>query len=146
MRAVAAVHDLVLALLTGGLAGAGLAVNLLFARAPSREIAGAIGNAIFTRLGPISLGLAAVLLLSPGFDYFRVTIDGLMAAYGDRPAFLAAAEEDPYSAETVRRLAEEAVGPADWIVYPSGGHGTALLASTPDLADRILTFLDERLQ
>jgi len=35
---------------------------VLFSRAPSREIAGQIGHAIFDRIGPASLALAAILL------------------------------------------------------------------------------------
>jgi hypothetical protein len=59
-----------------------------------------------------------------------------------RPIFLAAAEDDPYSAETVRDLAAAAAGTADLIVYPEGGHGTDMLFTAPDLADRILAFLN----
>jgi len=39
----------------------GLAVSVLFARAPSREIAGQIGNVIFSRLGPAVAILAVAL-------------------------------------------------------------------------------------
>jgi len=100
-----------------------------------------IGANLSLWLGAQESGLGAVLLLSPGFDYFRVQIEGLVEAYGERPLFLAAAEDDPYSAETVRGLAEAAAGPADLIVYPQGGHGTGMFDTTPDLADRILAFL-----
>lgn len=93
-------------------------------------------------LGAQESGLAAILLLSPGFEYFRVRIEGLVEAYGVRPIFLAAAEDDPYSAETVRDLAAAAAGTADLIVYPEGGHGTDMLFTAPDLADRILAFLN----
>ncbi|MBI3449322.1 MAG: DUF4149 domain-containing protein [Acidobacteria bacterium] len=62
MRLVAALHDLSLAFLTGGLAGVFVAVDMLFDRAPSREIAGQVGVAIFGRIGPSSLALAAILL------------------------------------------------------------------------------------
>jgi len=62
LRLASSIHDLALAFLTGGLAGVFLSVNLLFDRAPSREIAGQVGNAIFGRLGPAALTLALVLL------------------------------------------------------------------------------------
>jgi hypothetical protein len=57
----AAFHDLALALLTGGLAGVFLAVGILFEKAPSREIAGQVGNVIFGRLGPAALTLAVIV-------------------------------------------------------------------------------------
>ena len=64
MRLTAIVHDLSLALLVGGIAGVGLCANLLFARAPSREIAGQVGNAIFGRLGPGVLVLSVAVLIT----------------------------------------------------------------------------------
>jgi hypothetical protein len=62
MRFLEVLHGLALALLTGGIAGVGLAVGVLFQRAPSREIAGQVGNATFSRLGPAVLALAAIVL------------------------------------------------------------------------------------
>jgi hypothetical protein len=64
MRLAAILHDLSLALLVGGIAGVGFCVNLLFSRAPSREIAGQVGNAIFGRLGPGVLALSVTLLIT----------------------------------------------------------------------------------
>jgi hypothetical protein len=62
MRFVSAAHDLALALLVGGLAGVFVSVGTLFARAPTREIAGQVGNAIFGRLAPAAVLLAAIVL------------------------------------------------------------------------------------
>jgi uncharacterized protein DUF4149 len=61
MRAVRALHDLALALVAGGIAGVALCVSLLFARAPSREVAGQIGSAIFGHLGSPMLLLATIV-------------------------------------------------------------------------------------
>ena len=61
MRTIRAVHDVALALLAGGIAGVGMAVTVLFAKAPSREVAGQIGSATFARLGPVVLLLAMVV-------------------------------------------------------------------------------------
>jgi pimeloyl-ACP methyl ester carboxylesterase len=85
--------------------------------------------------------VAAIGLLSPGFDYFRVTIEGRIEAYGDRPSFLAASEEDAYSAETVRALAASAQGETELVVFAGAGHGTAMLDSEPDLTDRLIDFM-----
>ena len=62
MRIVRALHDLALAFLAGGIAGGAVCALVLFAKAPSREVAGAVGQAIFDRLGLIVLGLSAILL------------------------------------------------------------------------------------
>jgi hypothetical protein len=85
--------------------------------------------------------VAAIGLLSPGFDYFRVTIEGRIEEYGDRPSFLAASEEDAYSAETVRALAASALGEAELVVYSGAGHGTDMLEREPDLTTRLIGFL-----
>ena len=56
------IHGLALALLAGGIAGIVLAIDIVFDRAPSREIAGQIGNVIFGRLAPAVLGLSLLAL------------------------------------------------------------------------------------
>lgn len=61
MKAAAALHDLSLALIVGGIAGAGFAVSMLFDLAPSHEIAGQVANPTFGRLGPAVALLAVVL-------------------------------------------------------------------------------------
>lgn len=62
LRAAAVLHDLSYALLAGGIAGIGLAAGSIFGKAPTREIAGQIGNALFARLGPAVLFLALLAL------------------------------------------------------------------------------------
>jgi len=62
MKAVTIVHDLVVAMLAGGLATASVAAFILFDRAPSKEIAGQIGQTIFEIVGRGTFALALVLL------------------------------------------------------------------------------------
>ncbi len=62
LKAAAAIHDLALAIMAGGIAGVGLSIAITFARAPSREIAGQIGNVILGILGPALLGASLVVL------------------------------------------------------------------------------------
>lgn len=88
----------------------------------------------------------AIALLSPGLDYFRVTIEGLMGLYGDRPIMLVASEKDGYSAETVLTLAQEAEGPAKLVVYPGGAHGTQMFFTQSSLLDTLLEFLRSSLE
>ena len=84
----------------------------------------------------------AVALLSPGTDYFGV--DVLPAARSFAGALFAiAAEDDPVKSSPVsaRTLAKVHEGPEELVIHPTGGHGTALLESHPDLADAIAAFL-----
>jgi len=109
-------------------------------------VGASIGANLSMVLGAEDATIAAIGLLSPGFDYFRVQIDQeMMRRYGARPAFLAAAEGDGYSAETVRSLAEAALGKAELLLYPGSAHGTDLLEEHPDFGDKLLKFLMESL-
>lgn len=62
LKAAAVVHVLALALMAGGIAGIGLAAGVIFGRAPTREVAGQIGNTLFARLGPAVLVLSLVAM------------------------------------------------------------------------------------
>lgn len=114
---------------------------------PSRiaVLGASIGANLSLWLGAQQPDIAALLLLSPGFEYFRLPITGLIEAYGDRPIFLAASDHDSYSADTVRALAQSATGPVELVVYPAAGHGTDMLVAEPELTEEILGFLQEHL-
>jgi pimeloyl-ACP methyl ester carboxylesterase len=104
-------------------------------------VGASIGANLALVLGAQDPSVDAIALLSPGFDYFRVVIQGLIEEYGERPSFLAASDEDAYSAETVRALAGSAPGEAELVLYQGAGHGTAMLQSEPELTDRLIAFL-----
>lgn len=103
-------------------------------------VGASIGANLALLLGALDPQVAAIALLSPGFDYFRVRTEGQMTRFGNRPAFLTASEDDGYSAETVSALASQAMGPVELIVYAGGAHGTDLLTADTDLSDRLLAF------
>lgn len=111
-----------------GVAGASIGANLSLVQAAGRPEA-----------------VAAVALLSPGLDYFRVKIDGLAPQVGDVPLFLAAAEDDGYSAQTVRILAEEAGAGVVLEIYEGSAHGTDLFSAHPESAVGLFTFLGDSL-
>jgi len=80
----------------------------------------------------------AAALLSPGSDYFGV--DALPAAKQfSGTLFVIAAEDDPVTVSpgSARAIAAAHEGPEELLVYPSGGHGVALLTAHPELASRI---------
>lgn len=64
MRWLQPLHDLGLALLVGGIASAAVAALTLFEQAPTREIAGQIGQVIFQRLGWVVLAASVAVLLT----------------------------------------------------------------------------------
>jgi pimeloyl-ACP methyl ester carboxylesterase len=74
--------------------------------------------------------VAAIALLSPGLNYFgNMQTEPAMTNYKNRPAFLAAAKDDPDSFNAVTRLSE-LTGEPNRVMAVSvdkGGHGTALL-------------------
>jgi dienelactone hydrolase len=113
---------------------------------PSRV--GVVGASIGANLALVQAAshpdeVAAAALLSPGMDYFRVKIEGLAQAASGVPLFLAASEDDGYSAETVRILAGEAPGEPTPTVFDGASHGTDMFASHPELADQLIRFLLE---
>lgn len=87
----------------------------------------------------------AVALLSPGLEYHGVTTEDGMAAYGERPVLIAAAEGDTYAADSAHELVERAQGSPVLTLYPGSAHGTDLFATQPDLAHLLLGWLDRSL-
>lgn len=63
-RVAAVIHDLALALMVGSVAGAAVGAIVLFEHAPSREVAGEVGNAIFDAVGPLVAALSILVLLA----------------------------------------------------------------------------------
>jgi hypothetical protein len=59
------------------------------------------------------------------------------------PLFLAASKDDGYSAETVRILGEQAPGDIRVSVFDGSSHGTDMFASHPELADKLIRFLQD---
>jgi acetyl esterase/lipase len=109
------------------------------------EHLGAIGASIGANLsmvlGSTDRRIDVIALLSPGYDYFRVSIEGAMWLYNPRPALLAASEDDAYSADTVRGLTNEATGQVELVIYSNAGHGNEMLVAEPDLSGLIVEFM-----
>ncbi len=103
-----------------GIAGASIGANLAI---------------LFAAGDPTVRSLA---LLSPGIDYRGLRPEAAMKKYGDRPALLVASQEDNYSANSGRQLAQSGPGVRDLRILNGAGHGTAMLGRQPDLAASIL--------
>ncbi len=111
-----------------GVAGASIGANLALVQAAKH---------------PDQVGAAA--MLSPGLDYFRVKIDGLTAQASEVPLFLAAAEADGYSAETVGLLASQSPANTTLVVFDGSAHGTDMFTSHPGLIENLVGFFEENL-
>jgi pimeloyl-ACP methyl ester carboxylesterase len=81
-----------------------------------------------------------IVLLSPGLDYRGLKTLGAAAAYGDRPLFIIASEEDEYSASSSRALYGEAGSGRRLQVLSGAGHGTRMFKD-PQLEPMILNWL-----
>jgi alpha/beta superfamily hydrolase len=88
--------------------------------------------------------LRMVVALSPGLDYRGIQPSSAVSAYGTRPALLEAASDDPYSADSVRQLGQANANVTTQI-FPSGGHGNALIATHPEELVRVLDLVTSRL-
>ena len=87
-----------------------------------------------------------VVLLSPGLSYAGVETSDAMVAYGERPVFIAASQEDTYSANSSEKLHELAIGESRLDMYQDAGHGTFMLENQPELGGEIIDWLQEHLQ
>ncbi len=83
-----------------------------------------------------------LVLLSPLLNAHGVKLSTAIGAYGDRPLFVAAAQDDPTSAKAAAWLAEQAQGPKQLEIYPSGGSGARLLNTAPSLEGALVTWLN----
>ncbi|KXJ98421.1 MAG: peptidase S9 prolyl oligopeptidase [Acidobacteria bacterium OLB17] len=99
--------------------------------------------------------IAAVVLLSPGLDYFdNLPTEPAIKKYGSRPILLVAAEDDKDSAADTRKLKEVSGNAnAEMMIYAEGGHGTFIFAhkdadnnAAKPLADLMQKFLDKSLK
>jgi alpha-beta hydrolase superfamily lysophospholipase len=80
--------------------------------------------------------LAMVVALSPGLDYLGIKTDGAVSQLGSRPALLEAADDDSYSAGSVRQL-QARNSALTTKIWPSGGHANQLLTSHPEELPRV---------
>lgn len=77
-------------------------------------------------------------LLSPGLNYRGIETEPLMGKLADQQRiFLVAAQDDEESADAVSVLQGIGTAPKTSNIFDSGGHGTQLFATHPDLVGTI---------
>jgi uncharacterized protein len=82
--------------------------------------------------------VAALALLSPSLDYRGVRIEGAVKKYAGRPLLLVASDDDGYAGRTLKELEKIGGSRRETMLLPRAGHGTAMLAGSPDLGRRLL--------
>ena len=84
-------------------------------------------------------GVQALVLLSPGTNYFGVDVVEAASSFPG-PLLVVAAEDDRNAVESARVIAARHRGAGDLEIYRSGGHGTRLFGPRPQLKRRIVEF------
>jgi alpha-beta hydrolase superfamily lysophospholipase len=115
-------------------------------RATAMAIAGAsLGANLAALVAADDPSLVGVALISPSLDYRGLRLDPPhIKKLAGRPMFLAASTEDPLALRTVKDLAADGVA-REQRLSSVRGHGTALLASDPELARALVDWLRARL-
>lgn len=93
-------------------------------------------------------GIAAVVVLSPGMNYFSVPIEGAAETLKMRrtPVLAVGARDDPNDVVgTMEHLQRILADQLQVLLFDDGGHGVAVAAAHPEVAGTIGAFLKARL-
>jgi dienelactone hydrolase len=90
-------------------------------------------------------GVRALVLLSPGTNYFGVDVVEAASSFPG-PLLVVAAEDDRNAVESARIIAARHRGTDDLEIYSSGGHGTRLFGPRPQLKQRIVEFAEKAVE
>ncbi|MDP3985744.1 MAG: alpha/beta fold hydrolase [bacterium] len=105
-------------------------------------IGASIGANVALQFLADSPSVPAAVLLSPGLDYRGILTEPLAEKLSDEQrVMLIAAEDDAEASECVPVLAEKISGPHELKLFKSGGHGTKLFESHPDLQQEIIEWI-----
>lgn len=88
--------------------------------------------------------VAIVVALSPGLDYRGIQTTAPVQSMGARPALLEAARDDARSADAVTQLVTSNPSVMS-MVWPSGGHGNAILDAHPEELTRVADLIASKL-
>ena len=108
-------------------------------------VGASIGANLALMVGGTDERITAVVALSPGLDYHGLNPSSALAGFAQRPAFLIAARDDSYSADSVEKLAKLSVS-AETLILDAAGHGTAMLTREPTLAQELIEWLNKNVR
>ena len=105
------------------------------------------GSSLAILYGAENPKVKAVVLLSPGLNYFgSMPTEPAVKKYGDRPLLLVAAKDDKASVNSVRKLKESGANEKYKVkIFPKGGHGTGIFKARVGLEDLLREFLTKSL-
>lgn len=111
-----------------GLAGASMGANLVALQAAA------------------DAGVTSVALLSPSLDYRGLRIEAAVRKYGSRPMLLVVSDEDAYARRSADDLRKAGGGIRELLTLSGAGHGTNMLAHSPDLGNALVAWFQRTLQ
>jgi pimeloyl-ACP methyl ester carboxylesterase len=91
-------------------------------------------------------GVVSLALLSPSLDYRGLRIEAAVRKYGSRPILLVVSDEDGYARRTADDLKKAGGGIRELLTLSGAGHGTNMLAHSPDLGPAIVAWFQRTLQ
>lgn len=104
----------------------------------SAIIGASIGANIALKYAASDDEVKTIVLLSPGENYRGILMAGYAQAFA-KPVFMAASEEDRYSADSARKLNTLLTGKKELRMLVGRGHGTDMLG--PDLDAQIVAWI-----
>jgi pimeloyl-ACP methyl ester carboxylesterase len=90
-------------------------------------------------------GVRALVLLSPGTNYFGIDVVAAASRFPG-PLLVVAAEDDRRAVESARIITARHQGSDDLEIYRSGGHGTRLFGPRPQVKKRIVEFAEKAVE
>lgn len=120
---------------------AAIAFALHEKKAPSVALVGtSMGANAALAAFAVDTRVVAVVALSPSLDNRGIRTVPSVSNAGNRPIWLEGAEDDPGAAETLRELAR--ANPAvRTVIWPTGGHGNAIVGARPDEFAALIDFI-----
>ena len=96
--------------------------------------------------GAADAGVTSLALLSPSLDYRGVRIEAAIRKYGSRPILLVVSDDDAYARRTAEDLKKAGGGVRELLTLSGAGHGTNMLARSPELAPALVGWFQRTLQ
>jgi len=105
-------------------------------------VGASVGSNLALMVGASEPKVSAVIALSPGLDYLGVNPTSSMRNFANRPVLLVASQDDKYSYDSVKSLAQLAIA-AEQKLLTNAGHGTEMLTRDPTLSPSLLEWLNK---
>jgi len=87
------------------------------------------------------------IALSPGLDYKGVEpSEDLQKMSASQSVLLVASDDDGYSFDSIRQLKDVVMGEVEMIELRDAGHGTNMFLAEPELFERVIDWIRERLK